>query len=128
MFENPRRGRQARNFATNVPKILELKSSSEQIFSENCRWMPLTNKKWPWASKVRELLAKRINRNSRFLSSVVWYQNCWISTTFLDGDCNFYCRTTEETYGLPFWSSVQTCPGNSYHGLFRSRNFATMAS
>ena len=33
MFENPRRGRQARNFTTNVPKILDLKSSSAQIFS-----------------------------------------------------------------------------------------------
>ena len=32
MTENPRRGRQARNFTTNVPKILGLKSSSEQIF------------------------------------------------------------------------------------------------
>ena len=32
MFENPRRGRQARNFTTNVPKILDLKTSSEQIF------------------------------------------------------------------------------------------------
>ena len=32
MFENPRRGRQARNFTSNVPKILDLKSSSEQIF------------------------------------------------------------------------------------------------
>ena len=31
MFENPKRGRQARNFTTNVPKILDLKSSSEQI-------------------------------------------------------------------------------------------------
>ena len=31
-FENPRRGRQARNFTTNVRKILALKSSSEQIF------------------------------------------------------------------------------------------------
>ena len=41
MFENPRRGRQARNFGKNVPKILDLKSSSEQIFSENCRWVPL---------------------------------------------------------------------------------------
>ena len=41
MFENPRRGRQARNFATTVPKILDLKSSSEQIFSKNCRWVPL---------------------------------------------------------------------------------------
>ena len=38
MFENPRRGRQARNFTTNVPKILVLKSSSKQIFS---RKLPL---------------------------------------------------------------------------------------
>ena len=38
MFENPRRDRQARNFTTNVPKILVLKSSSEQIFS---RKLPL---------------------------------------------------------------------------------------
>ena len=35
MFENPRRGRQARNLTTNAPKILDLKSSSEQIFSRN---------------------------------------------------------------------------------------------
>ena len=41
MFKNPRRGRRARNFTTNVPKILDLKTSSEQIFSENCRWVPL---------------------------------------------------------------------------------------
>ena len=41
MFENPRRGRQARNFITNVSKILDVKSSSEQIFPENCRWVPL---------------------------------------------------------------------------------------
>ena len=33
MFENPRRGRQARNFTENDPKILDLKSSSEQILS-----------------------------------------------------------------------------------------------
>ena len=32
MFENPRIGRQARNFTTNVPKILDLKSSSNQYF------------------------------------------------------------------------------------------------
>ena len=42
MFENPRRGRQARNFTTNASKMLHLKSSFEQIFSENCRWVPLT--------------------------------------------------------------------------------------
>ena len=34
MFENPRTGRQARNVTKNVPKIPDLKSSSEQIFSE----------------------------------------------------------------------------------------------
>ena len=38
MFENPRRGRQARNLTTNAPKTLDLKSSSEQIFS---RKLPL---------------------------------------------------------------------------------------
>ena len=32
MFENPRRGRQAKKFTTNVSKILDLKSCSEQIF------------------------------------------------------------------------------------------------
>ena len=42
MFENPRRGRQARNFTTNFSKILVLKSSSEQIFFRKyCRWVPL---------------------------------------------------------------------------------------
>ena len=44
MFENPRRSRQARNLITNVLKILDLKSSYEQIFSENWRWVPLTQK------------------------------------------------------------------------------------
>ena len=41
MFENPRRGRQTRNFTTDVPKILVLKSSSEQIFSKILRWVPV---------------------------------------------------------------------------------------
>ena len=41
VLENPRGGRQARNFTTNVPKILDLKSSSEQIFSNNWRRVPL---------------------------------------------------------------------------------------
>ena len=43
MFENRRRGRQARNFTTNAPKILDLKSSSEQIFS---RKLPLGAPDW----------------------------------------------------------------------------------
>ena len=40
-LENPRRGGLARNFAKNVEKILDLKSSFEQIFSKNRRWVPL---------------------------------------------------------------------------------------
>ena len=39
MFQNPMKGRQARNFTTNVPKIVDLKSSSGQIFFENWRWV-----------------------------------------------------------------------------------------
>ena len=40
MFENPRRGKKARNFTTNVPIILDLNSSSGEIFSESIRWVP----------------------------------------------------------------------------------------
>ena len=56
MFENPRRGRQARNFTTNTPKILDLKSSSEKIFS---RKLPLGA---PEVVKLTEM-----NRNLREL-------------------------------------------------------------
>ena len=40
MFENPRRGRQARNFTTNVPKILDRKSIVflTDIFDVGCPW------------------------------------------------------------------------------------------
>ena len=38
-------GRQSRNFTINVPKILDLKWSSKQIFSENWRWVLLTLRK-----------------------------------------------------------------------------------
>ena len=39
----PKRGGQARNFTTNVLKILDLETSLEQIFSKNCRRLPLFN-------------------------------------------------------------------------------------
>ena len=44
MFENPRRVKQARNFTKNVPKIVDLKSSSEQIF-------PKIDVDGPWLQK-----------------------------------------------------------------------------
>ena len=55
MFENPRRGRQARNFATNVPKIVVLKSSSEQIFS----------RKLPLGAPVKSRLLKQMPSRSK---------------------------------------------------------------
>ena len=62
--ENPRRGGQARNLTTNVPKILDLKSSSDQIFYENCRWVPLIQGKKLTYSKLQfpsENLAAQID-------------------------------------------------------------------
>ena len=41
MFENPRRGKQAINFTTNFPKILNLKSSSEQARTDIFRELTL---------------------------------------------------------------------------------------
>ena len=68
MFENPRRGRQARNFTINVPKILDLQSSSEQIFSENWRWVPLVhfilNMHWSVHSKSLRLQPARRHAGS----------------------------------------------------------------
>ena len=74
MFENPRTGRQARNFRTNVPKILDLKSSSEQIFSQK---LPLgapaepevepsiTQTKAALVAVLQELLENNLNLHLR---------------------------------------------------------------
>ena len=70
MFENPRRGRQERNFTTNVPKILDLKSSSEQMFSENWRWAAL------FASKIR------CKREVTFDHGCFKTQFCWFFLLF----------------------------------------------
>ena len=80
MFENPRRGRQARNFTTNVPKILDLKSSSEQIFSENCRWVPLRFHMPGKSQTIGDFTVSRLssqilptNENSKSqISPIVW--------------------------------------------------------
>ena len=66
MFENPRRGRQARNFTTNVLKILDLKSSSEQIFSENWRWVPLCDRS-PNKSATQHASGTNVNKPAQNL-------------------------------------------------------------
>ena len=81
MFENPRRGRQAKNFTANVPKILDLKSSSEQIFSENWRWVPLV------------VHTHRAKCRAEQLALRVWFfksnPDTWIFTSFVVGPVLF---------------------------------------
>ena len=60
MFENPRTGRQARNFTKNVPNILDLKSSSEQIFSENWRCVSLQEPIGSWSLSIVSLYCRRL--------------------------------------------------------------------
>ena len=67
MFENPRRGRQERNFTTNVPKILDLKSSSEQIF---LRKLSLGA---PVLSKDQALDRKKKKKNSQIKQPAVLF-------------------------------------------------------
>ena len=57
--ENRRRAMQARNLRTNVPKIQGLKSSSEQIFSKNCRWVPLKH------SPTTQIFASKLHLSMR---------------------------------------------------------------
>ena len=66
----PRRSRQARNFTTNFPKILDLKSSSEQIFSENWRWVPL-NFSGPESCLMFAVFAFKI-KVSKTLKMIQW--------------------------------------------------------
>ena len=105
MFENPRRGRQARNSITNVSKILDLKSSSEQIFSENWRWVLLYN--YPYTKTPVELWSVEIKQIQRgaFPSSRGPFSN---TRTFkricsiLKCICFFYVKSTVIIY---FWTS-----------------------
>ena len=76
MFENPRRSRQARNFTENDPKILDLKSSSEQIMFRklslgapvHCpcpRTMPIGKESYFYkTSKLKPLFKKLFNFRS----------------------------------------------------------------
>ena len=66
MFESPRRGRQASNFTTNVPKILDLKSSSEQIFFRKLRWVPLI------ILLGKSVSSKKTQLSSRRLRKPIW--------------------------------------------------------
>ena len=87
MFENPRRGRQARNFTTNVPKIVDLKLSPEQIFSENCRWVPLI---FLSSKKLRKTVACVTN-------SINEVSVCFTNTLYIITDITFLQDTFRKT-------------------------------
>ena len=66
---NPRRGRQARNFTTNAPKILDLKSSSEQIFSRKLPLGAPDKKKVTWLNDSNK---KQTNKYKIYLPKGTW--------------------------------------------------------
>ena len=82
MFENLRRGRQARNFTTNVPKSLDLKLSSEHIFSKNFRWVPLCYYVC-WVGQSLgcyfvDIISRFACLNGRRLFQQFYYYSCWV--------------------------------------------------
>ena len=80
MFENPRRGRKARNFTTNVPKILDLKSSPNRYFPKidvGCPCKMLTTRKnyklqhgYKKQTLSDEFLRRMFRRYRKFLSLI----------------------------------------------------------
>ena len=92
MFENPRRGREARNFTTNVPKILDLKSSSEQIFSENWRRVPLERgAKW-------QISLKKVRKNPTIF--------CMLIRVPLFANSNFPSNSWGTNFGFWKWTFI----------------------
>ena len=77
MFENPSRGRQAKNFTTNAPKILDLKSSSEQIFS----------RKLPLGAPVKCLKLKRVSSYFAFPRTILGLIYISLLDARLSGTC-----------------------------------------
>ena len=109
MFENPRRGREARNFTTNVPKILDLKSSSEQIFSENCRWVPLT-----CARGVGNLTRRAFPREGNLTFSRLGW-GIWTRSVKFNLLSSFLCQTTllqSNIFLVAKWRSTRKCQRN----------------
>ena len=99
MCKNPRRGRHSRNFTANVLKILDLKSSSEQVFFENWRWVPLVELDvtsiYGWFEK-----GCHVQRWIRAISACHWwilllislcFDLTWRPWIFVHGSLRCYC-------------------------------------
>ena len=105
MFENPRRGRQARNFTTNAPKILDLKSSSEQIFS---RKLPLgapdVNRYQRKLDFFKQRSHKELYYDAVLKPSFLYGSSVWSSTskTNLDSILRLQKRPARVILNVPF--------------------------
>ena len=107
MFENLRRGRQARNFTTNVPKILDLKLSSEQIFFRKLSLGApekhahvLGDKQWDYDNTIAELArAELLSPVYEDLYNHVWHRR---KNFLMDYKSDEFQFTTDGT-----WASVQ---------------------
>ena len=76
MFENPRRSTQARNFATNVPKILDLKSSFEQIFFRKLSLGAPGCGTCPYLKQGKEFTFSATNETFRIKQNLIYVITC----------------------------------------------------
>ena len=73
-------------------KILDLKLSSEQLFSENWRWVPLTNRDY-------RLGFRKGTFQSQFPAAIVNCETCLSSLKFSDSACIVPCTKISELHG-----------------------------
>ena len=127
MFENPRRGRQARNLTTSVLKILDLKSSSEQIFSETCRWVPLNVGYWYW-ELLESLLALKMGVLCNIMPSFLLFVLFLLFIFLFSMYCIYLCPISNGNYMMVCdWSEIglTTVRGvtDSFHRVLYLRYF-----
>ena len=99
MSENPRMGRQARNLTTNVPKILDLKKSSEQMFF---RKLPLgapvafhdkLSRPRSMKHSFRKLELVAVSISEQFVSEILRQLHSCIRNDFIFADfCNYFSK------------------------------------
>ena len=88
-------------------KILALKSSSEQIFSENCRWVPLNLSKGVESESHASRIVSAIKIYDTFeRSAVKIHRGVFVSCSRAKG-CNFSELITVCTETFQLWPSMR---------------------
>ena len=97
MLENPRRSRQARNFTENDPKILDLKSSSEQIIFRKLSLGAPASWRYNTLQFHRRL---HEGQGKMVLKSFIQESPSNNGTTFLKVKRPTFCNTTDFKYAF----------------------------